>query len=347
MPTTIEPTGATPFPIDAEMTAIAQHYFEAPGAFIADRVLPAAPRLRQSKFEYRRYRKADAFRVPDTRLGRTSEPQQVEFSAEKVIDETIHYGLRDMIPVEDQDAARLSAAGGSGSQWDDPASVAVVSMTHLLRVQREKRVADLVFAARTYDADYRQAVAADDRWSNDTVDPLAAIETAINLPLLRPNIAVFGQAAWSAFRRNPKVVDAVYHGGTSAGLVMRQQAAEILEVDEVLVGRARIATSAEGKPLALSRMWGKSVALIYRGAFAAGSTPGGDAGSEGLGRVQSVPSAMPTFGFTAVYEPPMVRRELRGGVGIRGATAIDVVESCKEVISGGDGMGYLLSGVVA
>lgn len=346
MPTTIASQGAVPFPVHPELTAIAQHYIEQEGSFIADRVLPPAPQLGQAKFEYTRYLKADAFVVPDPTLGRKSEPQEVEISGEKVTDSTQDYGYRDLIPQSDVDAAMSSGGDSSMSQWRDPRTTAVIYMTHLLRLAREKRVADLVFATSSYGGDYRKTLQSSARWTQDDADPVGDLDAALNAPIIRPNIVVFGQEAWTAFRKHSKVIDAIYHGGSSAGLARRRDVAELLEVDELLVGHSRIATSKEGQALALGRVWGKGCAVIYRGAFAVGGgQPGGDAGSEGRGRLMS-DMKRPTFGFTAPYVPVTVRQRFDEGRGVKGVHDVTVIESCREVICGGEGMGYLLSGVV-
>ena len=338
MADTVSATGAVPFPRDPARTAIVQMYRQ-PG-MIADQVLPPTPALPQSKFKYREYSRDDAFIVPDTSLGRAGEPAQVEFSAREVVDETVHYGLQDHVPVEDQDAA-------TGENGPDPVSFSAVQLASLLTLDREKRVADLVFNAASYGAGYKQALAADARFEDADTDVWGVMEDALTTPLVRPNVVVFGQPAWSYFRRHPKVLAAVNtESGAGSGLASRRAVAEVLEVDEVLVGRARVATNKQGQDLALSRVWGKYVACLYRGAYMMGGMSG-EPGSEAEDMPMSAPpGGMPTFGFTARYRPMETLSRFNEGRGISGVTQLIVRESCKEVISGGSAFGYLLSTVV-
>ena len=343
MPKTITAEGAIPFPHDPARTAIVQMYTE-PG-MIADRVLPLTPPLGKSEFKWFRYKIDDSFIVPDTRLGRKSKPAEVEFEGEEVTDSTHHYGLSDSVPQEDVDAA--GATGTSSKEWADPVDTAIIRMTHLLKLDREVRVANLVFGADHYGTDYKETLAAGDRFDAATSSPLKTLEEALTKPIFRPNIAVFGQAGWSAFRQHKDVLAATNkQSGAEAGLASRRAVAELLEVDEVLVGRSRVASNQQGQDLALKRAWDKSVACLYRGAYGGSATPSGVAGSERQEGLQA-DLARATFGFTAVYRPLNAYSRFNEGVGIKGVTELIVRESSKEVISGGEGFGYLISGVAA
>ena len=126
--------------------------------------------------------------------------------------------------------------------------------------------------------------------------------------------------------------------GADAGMASRQAVAAVLEVEEVLVGRSRIAMNREGQPLALKRAWGKSVAFISR--------PGARTGM-GDDAMNVASMREPGFGFIAQYQPLTVLTGFTGERGIKGVHKITVRESCKEVISGGDGYGYLFTSVTA
>ncbi len=343
MPTTITATGAIPFPHDPARTAIVQMYTE-PG-MIADRVLPPTPPLGKSEFKWFRHRVEDSFEVPDARLGRKGRPVEVEFEGEEVTDSTDHYALLDTVPQEDVDAA--AATPTSASEWADPVDTAAIRLTHLLKLAREVRTADLVFGAASYGAGYKETLSAGDRFDAQAAQPLKTLEDALTTPIFRPNVVVFGQAAWSAFRQHKDVLAATNkQSGAESGLASRRAVAELLEVDEVLVGRSRVASSKPGQDLVLKRAWGKSVACLYRGAYGRSAAPGGEAGSERAEGLQS-DIARATFGFTAVYQPLGTYSRLNEGLGIRGATELIVRESSKEVVSGGTGFGYLISGAVA
>lgn len=343
----ITATGAIPFPYDPVRTAIVLMYNE-PG-MIADRVLPRTPPLGKKEFRWFRYKIGDSFVIPDTTLGRKSTPNTVEFEGEHVDDSTEHHGLRDVVPQEDVDAA--AAAPTSTGEPIDPVNTAAIQLTHLMKLDREVRTANLVFSESSYTTDYKETLAQGQQFSNTTGDPLGVMDDALDTPLYRPNVIVFGQQSWRAFRKHPKVLKATNReSGSDSGLASRRAVAELFEVDEILVGRSRVASSKEGQPLQLRRAWGKSVALIYRGAYSEGSrTPGGMAGSEMQEGLTDLRSELDraTFGFTAVYKDLNAASRFNQGMGISGVTELLVRDSIKEVICGGNAFGYLISGAVA
>lgn len=342
----IASTAAVPFPYDPARTAVAQMYLE-PG-MIADRVLPSTPELGTDRLEWLDYEIDDAFQVPDTRLGRRGEPTLVEFVGAEVVDRTEHHGLRDVVPAEDRDAAMAGPMRGPGRP--DPVDTANLYLTHLMHLDRETRTANLVFDTDSYKVGYKAALGLGARFTDDAADVLKTLETALTTPIFRPNVVVFGQEPWSAFRQHPQVLKATNRvSGADSGLATRMAVAELLEVDEVLVGRSRIGSSVEGQALALKRAWGKSVACIYRGAYGE-MTPSGMPGSERQEMSRDMPMTAdmkrPTFGFRAVYREMYTHTGFNERIGVAGATELAVRDSCKEVIAGSE-FGYLISTAVA
>ena len=257
-----------------------------------------------------------------------------------MVDKTEHFGLQGKVPVEDQDAA--------ADERSDPVDVEVLKLRRLLLLGREVRVSAKVSNPASYGADYRMALQNNANWDDDAADVIGHLETAMNTPIMRPNVAVFGQAAWSALRRHPKILKATNKAsGADSGLATRMAVAELLEIDEVLVGRTRVASSLEGQDLALKRTWGDIAAFIYRGAFEGVGAPGGRAGSEaqeaGVDDALTSSMEMETFGFSAEYLPLDVRTRFNEALGAKGVTQVVVRESRKEVICGGSAFGYLIT----
>ena len=139
----VSSSDASPFPRDASRTAIILLYHE-PG-MIADRVLPPTPPLGSEKFDYIKFTVGDAFQVLDTDLGRKSAPHEVELEGERVTDSTRHRGLKDGVPQSDVDNAMV--ARGGTPNWKDPRDIAAINLKRLLRLAREVRTANSVFAA--------------------------------------------------------------------------------------------------------------------------------------------------------------------------------------------------------
>jgi hypothetical protein len=102
------------------------------------------------------------------------------------------------------------------------------------------------------------------QFDNVANDPVLYIdhqkETVQSVVGVLPNVMFFSRPAWRAFRNNPNVLKHVF--GTSLLGLPKQitvaQAAEILEVDEVIVGEAMQVTSQEGiTPVTTQYVWGQ------------------------------------------------------------------------------------------
>src|SRR3990172_3410335 len=102
--------GTAPFPITPEMMAITISYRNP--KLIADDVLPRVL-VGTQEFKYPTYTKAESFTVPDTKVGRKSAPNEVEFTATETTSKCDDYGLDDPVPQEDiMNAEAVSALTG-------------------------------------------------------------------------------------------------------------------------------------------------------------------------------------------------------------------------------------------
>ena len=111
----------------------------------------------------------DRFQFPPTLLGRKGEPNEVETSVTRATSSVDDYGLDDVVPQADIDAAR-------GTPYN-PLAAAVELVTGLLLLDREKRVADLVTTAASYARTNKITLASNDQWSvtHADSDPYADI----------------------------------------------------------------------------------------------------------------------------------------------------------------------------
>lgn len=317
-----------PFPVNPTLTAIAIGYKNPDADMIADQVLPEVPTAK--KFSYTVYGAAQAFTVPDTKVGRKSEPNRVEFGGTLVNDEVLDYGLDDLVSNDDIAAWAAMDKPSSGGPLN-PMDISTMLLTHLVRIDREIRVANTVFGLNTYPAANRATLSGSSQWSDyANSNPVAVINDALDATLVRPNKLVMGRLAWTKFRQHPRVVEAIFKtgaGGVNAmGMVARQAVADLFELDEVLIGGTMYNTARPGQAPAYARAWGKHCALIH-------SAP------------QSAQLGMPTFGFTARFgtriagDIPQPKAGLRGGVLVRSG------ESLKEVITAPDA-GYFFQNCV-
>lgn len=309
-----------PFPVSARLTAIALAYRNPDIALIADAVLPRTPTAEE--FRWLKYDLAQGFTVPDTRVGRKSLPNQVDFAATDQTSRVDDYGLDDWVPNRDIEVAQAQGEG------IDPEGIATEYLTNLVQLAREARAAGLVFNAASYPAGQVQTLAGTSQWS-DTAnsDPVAAIGDALDVPVMRPNIAVVGQQAWTKLRRHPKLVQAIKNTNQGAGMISRQEFAEFFELQELQVGASFVNTAKRGQAVALSRVWGKHMSLIYRDRAAG-------------------PQAGVTFGFTAQFGDKIAGSIPDERVGLTGATLVRSGERVKEIVCAPD-VGYFFQNCVA
>lgn len=304
-----------PFPVDARLTAISLAYRNPDMSLIADGVMPLTPTA--SEFKWLKYDLAQGYTVPDMKVGRKSYPTEVEFNATEQMDKVVDYGLDDFVPNEDIEA---------DNQGVDPRGTAVAFLTNLIMLGREIRVAGQVFNAANYTNNV--TLSGTGQWS-DTAnsDPVAAIGDALDVPVYRPNVAVFGQATWTKLRRHPKIVQAIKNTNQGAGMVSREEFKEFFELSEVYVGAGFVNTAKKGQTMATSRVWGKHAAFIYRDRAAG-------------------PQAGVTWGFTAQWGARKSGSLTDQKRGATGGETLRVLERCKEVVAAPD-LGYYFANAVA
>ncbi|WP_418646555.1 hypothetical protein ACNQFN_11505 [Thauera butanivorans] len=304
---------SAPFAVNPTLTAIAIAYVNPLVTLIADRVLPR--KSTGETFVYTRYDKAAAYTVPDTTVGRKGRPNFVEFDGAEVVDRCLDYGLDAPVPNRDIKlfADMPKAPGAKG-----PLEVATMMLTNLMLLSREVRVAQLVFNAATYPAANKAKLTGDERFSDHAnSDPLGFVLEKLDVPLVRPNVMVFGQEAWTQFRVHPDIVQACKGGAQQSGTVTRQQVAELFEVNEVLVGAGRHNVARKGQQPNFQRCWGKHIALLSIDQMAAETD-------------------QPTFGWTAQWGAKVAGTINDPDIGIEGGVRVRSGEHVKEVISAPD-----------
>lgn len=307
-----------PFPLDTRLTGISLAYTNK--TLIADSVLPRVPVGGQT-FKWLNFNKADRFTIPNTRIGRKGMPNEVEFSATETPGNVFDYGLDDVVPNDDIVAA---------PQGYDPLGNATEGLTDLLLLDREVRVASLVFNPATYPVGNKVQNTAGAYWDQDASNPVAQITDALNGMLMRPNVAVFSRKVYDALRRHPKVIAAVFPlGGNAAGggMANRQQLAELFELEEVLVGEGFVNTAKPGQAATIVRVWGNHAAFLHRN------------------RLANTRSPQMTFGYTAQWQSRVAGRIEEPKVGLRGAVRVRVGESVNEIVCAAD-VGYLIQDAI-
>jgi hypothetical protein len=145
----------------------------------------------------------------------------------------------------------------------------------------EVEAAALVRNTASYAASNRVALAGGSRFSDAAVDPFVALETgkeAIRAQIgLYPNTVAMGARVFAALKRNQAVLDRIKYTGT--GQVTTQILADLLEVEQVLIGQGIQLDAAD----AATDIWGTDLIMAYTG-------------------IGAVDNAQPSFGFTYELE---------------------------------------------
>lgn len=311
----------TPFVVDPVLTAIAVNFANPDVAFIADRIMPRVP-VMATDFKWTYFPPDQMFTVPETEVGRKGLVQQVEFTGEERTSSVKDYGLDDVIPQRDIDAARALRAAGNTAF--DPEARAVEGLTHLIQLDREKRVAGMVQDAANYDADKKVTLSGAGKFTDPSSDPIGVISTALDATfIMRPNLAAMGRKAWTALSTHPDILKAINRTSGDKGRASREAVAELFELSEILVGDSYINAARKGQTASFERVWGGNIALIHRNM---------QAGPDGTA---------PAWGWTAQFDGRVSGRFFDPKVGLKGAQTLRVGEQLREVIAA-PATGYLI-----
>ena len=305
-----------PFPIDTRLTGISLAYMNR--TLIADQVLPRVAVGNQS-FKWLNHTKADRFTIPNTIVGRNGRPNEVEFSASETAGVTFDYGLDDVVPNDDI---------ASAPEGYDPLGRAVEGLTDLIALDREARVAALVFDPATYPVGNKDTNTGTDQWDDAGSNPVEQLLDVLAMPLMRPNTMVMSQKVFDKLRTNAKVVKSIQANGTDTGIISRQALASLFEVQNILVGEAFVNTAKPGQTAVYARAWGNHCALLH------------------INPLSNTRSPQMTFGYTAQWQGRIAGQMSEPQTGLRGAIRVRVGESVNEIIAAAD-CGYLIEDAIS
>lgn len=307
---------SAPFPVTPELVAIAIAYRNQ--RYIADEAMPRVL-VGKQQFKYWEYPVEETFFLPDTHVGRKGRPNEIDLEATEKTDSTEDHGLDDPIPQADIDNAPAN---------HNPVDRAAVQITDYILLDREKRTADLLFAAANYPSGNKVQLSGTSQWSDFTnSDPIGDITTALDACLIRPNVGIFGQQTWSKISQHPDIIKAVHGTSGDKGIARRQAVADMFELEEVLVGQSRLNTAKKGQTATLSRIWGKHATFIFR-----------DKNADTRNGI--------TFGYTAQWGSRVAGQKEDSNIGMRGGQRVRVGESVKEKIVASQA-GYFIEDAVA
>jgi hypothetical protein len=314
----------TTFPLNPQLTALAIAYSNPDESYIADAVFPRVAVAK--KFSWLEYGLDQFYTVPNTMIGRKSEPREVDFTAISREAESVAHALVDYVPNEDIEVWNAMPKNPGASS---PLQVATMGTVGLLRLARERRAAALAFNAATYLPTQQQTLVGTAQWSDyANSDPAKAIRLAGATMLVKPNKLIIGYDVFMQLCAHPKIVSAVFPiSQLGNGSVNAQQLAGALGLKEVQVGEAYGNTAPEGAAPTNSRIWGKHAALVYSSSAA-------------------VMEKRPTFGFTGEFGAIQVQSWDEPKRGYKGVIGVKPVEHVIELVTAKH-CGYYFQNAVA
>jgi len=236
-------------PIGEQQTGLVMAYKNS--ELIADQVMPVKVlEGKELSFKYFERTKGDAFTAPDTKVGRLSEPNVIHLSGVEKSDFAVAHGLEDIIPLEDLD------------QVTDKNRFTNTHLEYLMNqllLGKEKRVADIVQNTSNYESGNTHTYEDNQGIGASGFDIVTVLLDWLDKPLARPNIIGMGYNVYTKLRTDPNVLKALYPSSNGSGVATKQQLCDLFEVNDILVGKARVNTTKNAKNLQLERCWGNNI----------------------------------------------------------------------------------------
>lgn len=268
-------------------------------------------------FEYYERTKGDAFTAPETRVGRTSEPNVIHLSGEKKTGACEAHGLKDIVPKEDIDQIKNK---------ERFVNTHLEYLMNQVLLGREMRVAGIVQDTSNYGANLSHTYESSEGIGADGFNIVEVILEYLEKPLARPNIIGMNAFVWSKLRTDPNVLRSIYPNSNGAGVATREQVKDLFELDDILIGEARVNTSKNAKNPTLAGCWGNNIWAHY---------------TEPLSNLKEGIA----WGMTAQVGDRFASIVEDENIGLKGAEIIKAGFYQKEVVVGKDA-GFLLKNVI-
>lgn len=240
--------------IDQTLSQVAIDY--RPDGMIADLIAPIVDVQHQSDL-IPIFNREDILRIPDTARAPGTPANEVSRSVSSDSYFAKNYALSYPVTIEDR-------ANADPIFMQKLFNGAAEFLVGKLALDWENRIASQVNST----SNVGSSAAVSSAWTDYTnSDPLSDVWTAIDnvddSTGKKPNRVTFGKEAWRNFRRNTTVRNLIFGTNNGGGLPSTQQVADLLEVDQVLVGAAMKNTAAEGQTETLARVWTDNVLVSY------------------------------------------------------------------------------------
>lgn len=236
---------------DSVLTSISVAYKNT--GFVGDLIMPKVKVKKESDTYYIYGR--EKFKIQDTLRAVRSDYKRIDWTVTTDTYRCHEYGLEQLIDDREKDNA------------DDPLDLeidATETVTDMIMVDREKRIADLLTTAANF-TNYT-TLSGTDQWDDYTnSDPMDDIETARNAinaaTGLMPNAMVIPNEVYIKLRHHPQLLERIKY--TQKGVVTVDLLKTLFEIENIWIAYSLYDTATEGQTVSLSRIWGKHVLMAY------------------------------------------------------------------------------------
>lgn len=239
--------------VDDVLTNMAMDY--RPNGMIADMLFPIVPVNKQSGY-YQEYSREDALRVPaSTDRSPGTEAKKITRSVGSGTYYAKNYALK--IGVTAEDKANMNPM--NMQKLYDGRTQFLLGKLYL---DWEVRIANQITSGTNVGSYGAVSSAwADMENSNPMSDIFQAIDIVADMSGVKPNSIVFGEKAWREFRRNDHVRGLIL-GRDKGGIVGKEAAKDLFEMDRILVGGAMSNAANEQQAASIARVWDE-ICLVY------------------------------------------------------------------------------------
>jgi hypothetical protein len=269
--------------------------------------------VEKSSDKFFKRNKRDAFQYQNPKISGLQVPPEIEQGATLVSFACEDYGYTARVAERDNQNADLPL----NLRQD-----ATMAATEQLRLAQEVRIKDLLTTSGNYASANVQTLSGSDCWDSASGgDPFAVIDAAKAGIFRGQNtklVAFCGEETWRVLRRHPQILDTIKGGATTGmpAVAMKQNFAQMIEVDEFVVGEAWHTTTNPGATASYSRIWPVSFGIV---AVATHPTP-----------------RCLHFASSFAYGPLEVSAEFQMLPGLKGAWVFKVAHSTDEVVVADD-----------
>ncbi len=254
-----EQPSASDVHVNRPLTNISIAYLQDQTKYVAARVFPVVPVLKQSN-SYYRFSRADLLRVVAEKRAPGTESAGGGYTLDTDTYACHVYGFH-------KDVSEQARANTDNPLNPDRNATQLVTQACLTR--RELTWASIYFTTGVWTGSTTGSdITPGTLWDVSTSTPIADIRAQIFAVLsktgFKPNTLVLGAKTWQVLQDNPEVVDRIKAGQTPGGpaIVNLQTLAKTLELNRVMVAEAVYNSAAEGATESTGFILGNNDALL-------------------------------------------------------------------------------------